>query len=181
MTRQHYLYFRDVEIRYIYLDHTAYLFSRDVFEALGVTKSSSHLFQLKERFNLERFKYVTYKRSNKRVKECLFTFPMAHYLCGITTSATANELAAFLASAYIHLEPEKDEAEQIPPNYLSVQEVADYFETSIGSVHRYLKREGYEFVFNGRYKLGKRGIDEGAYIADRTKEIFWPLHIFKEF
>lgn len=181
MKRQHYLYFKDVEIRYIYLEQTAYLFSQDVFEALGTAQRHPQLSQLKEHFNIDRFKYVTYQRSGKANRECLFTFPMAHYLCGITTSATANELAAFLASAYIHLEPEKERADDIPPNYLSVQEVADYFDTTVGSIHRYLKREGYEFVFNGRYKLGKRGVTEGGYVAPCTKEIFWPLHIFKDF
>lgn len=181
MKRQHYLYFKDVEIRYLYLEGTAYLFSQDVLDALGTIHCHPQLQQLKERFNLERFKYVTYKRSGKIIRERLFTFPMAHYLCGIITSATANELAAFLASAYIHLEPEKDEAETIPANYLSAQEIADYFETSVGAIHRYLRGEGYEFIFNGRYKLGKRGIDEGAYVANRSKEIFWPLHIFKDF
>lgn len=181
MKRQHYLYFKDFEIRYLYLEGTPYLFSQDVLDALGTIHCHPQLQQIKERFNLDRFKYVTYKRSGKTVRERLFTFPIAHYLCGIITSATANELAAFLASAYIHLEPEKDEAETIPANYLSAQEIADYFETSVGAIHRYLKREGYEFIFNGRYKLGKRGIDEGAYVASRSKEIFWPLHIFKDF
>lgn len=181
MKRQHSLYFKDTELRYFYSNKTPYLFSRDVFEALETTSAHVSLEQLKEHFNLKQFKYVTYRRAGKTIREAIYTFPMAHYLCSITASATAHDLAAFLASAYIHLEPEQERADDIPPNYLSVQEVADYFETSVGAIHRYLKREGYEFTFNGRYKLGKRGVTEGSYVAPLTKEIFWPLHIFKDF
>lgn len=181
MQRQHYLYFKDTELRYFYLDKTPYLFSQDVFEALETTASHIPLARLKEHFNLERFKYVTYQRNGKTNREAVYTFPMAHYLCSISTSATAQDLAAFLASAYIHLEPEKEYVEETPPNFLTAQELANYFDTSVGSVHRYLKGESYEFAFNGRYKLGKRGVTEGAYVSERTKEIYWPLHIFKDF